>query len=347
MDRIKNFFREENKTAKLLAIVTIIGLFVVGNATGVFAAFYRTLNNINAAGVVYPNTYGYGYGYDDTLGSFDYGYGYGYGFNGTCTPIAHAATYNTSCNVATCSTGYSVSTNSCVAVSTGGGGGSYYPPVTTATGSVVTVTKDKNVVTVTVTTSSGTLTRTFTTPGLVLKSLKDVKFTDITSNWAKNYIIHLVARGVINNTEKYNPDNNLTRAEFLKIAFNAAGQKTSSTGTTAFKDVDANVWYTPYIALAVSRGIVSDKFTNFRPNDTISRAEAAKIIVGIFGGDTSNRKVTFSDVDGSSDLMKYIETAKIYGFFDGQMIDGKLKFRPNDSITRAEIAKVVVNAFKL
>lgn len=29
------------------------------------------------------------------------------------------------------------------------------------------------------------------------------------------------------------------------------------------------------------------------------------------------------------------------------MLDGKLKFRPNDSITRAEIAKVVVNAFKL
>lgn len=205
-----------------------------------------------------------------------------------------------------------------------------------------------NEVTVTTTTASGITTTTiFHIPGLVLKSLSEIKFTDISSNWAKGYIEHLVARGVIDNTDKYNPDNNLTRAEFLKIAFNTAGWETSATGTTVFKDVAAGAWYTPYISLALSKGIVSDRFTNFRPNDTISRAEAAKIIVGIFGGNTTNRKITFEDVNISSDLTKYIETAKILGFFSGQVIDGKLKFRPNDSITRAEIAKVVVNAFGL
>lgn len=218
---------------------------------------------------------------------------------------------------------------------------------TTASGVTTDITKTENIVTVTTTTASGTVTTTtFTKPGLALKSLAEIKFTDISSNWAKGYIEHLVVRGVVNNTEKYNPDNNLTRAEFLKIAFNAAGWKTT-TNTTVFKDVATTAWYAPYVSLALSKGIISSNATNFRPDHTISRAEAAKIIVGIFGGNTANRKITFTDVDASSDLTKYIETAKELGFFSGQLIDGKLKFRPNDSITRAEIAKVVVKAFDL
>lgn len=128
---------------------------------------------------------------------------------------------------------------------------------------------------------------------------------------------------------------------------NAAGWKTTATGTNIFEDVPTDSWYAPYVSLALSKGIISDKNTNFRPNDTISRAEASKIIVGIFGTNIINSKTSFSDVDESSDLAKYIETAKNLGFLSGQVIDGKLKFRPNDSITRAEIAKIVVKAFNL
>lgn len=249
--------------------------------------------------------------------------------------------------------------------SSGGGGGgsvskdtcpngdyttSYYDGLcgtaATLSGAVIDVQKTENTVTVTTTTASGTVTSVFNIPGQVLKALKDIKFTDISSNWAKGYIEKLVSRGIVNNTEKYNPDNNLTRAEFLKIAFNAAGWKTTG-GATLFKDVAANAWYAPYVSLAVSKGIISSKNMNFRPNDTISRAEAAKIIVGIFGGNTANKKITFTDVDASSDLAKYIEAAKDLGFFSGQIIDGKLKFRPDHSITRAEIAKVIANAFGL
>lgn len=319
MERVKNFLREENKSAKLFAVLTIVGLFVVGNATGVFATFIRSISLDDST----LSGYGYGYGYDDGTG---YGYGYGYGPAEVITPVTPAP----------------VSTGG----GGGGGGGSFYAPIATASGTTITV--GKTGIVVTTKNSDGTVTTTtFVRPGVMMKSLKEIKFNDISSNWAKNYIQHLVARGVVSNTEKFNPDNNLTRAEFLKIAINAAGLKTSSTGTTAFKDVASDAWYTPYVSLAVSRGIISNKSTNFRPNDSISRAEAAKIIVGIFGGNTSNTKLSFADVDATSDLAKYIETAKTLGFFSGQIVDGKLKFRPNDSITRAEIAKVVVNAFKL
>ncbi len=93
--------------------------------------------------------------------------------------------------------------------------------------------------------------------------------------------------------------------------------------------------------------LISNRSTRFRPNDSISRAEAAKIIVRAFGGSPSNRNISFTDVDMYSDLTAYIETAKELGFFSGQVVNGKLKFRPYDSITRAEIAKVIANAFGL
>lgn len=49
------------------------------------------------------------------------------------------------------------------------------------------------------------------------KTIADLKFMDIESNWAYNYIVKLSLRGVINNSEKFNPNNNATRAEFLKM----------------------------------------------------------------------------------------------------------------------------------
>jgi hypothetical protein len=46
-------------------------------------------------------------------------------------------------------------------------------------------------------------------------------------------------------------------------------------------------------------------------------------------------------------LAKYVEAVTFLNIFSGQMSNGQRIFRPNDPITRAEIAKVVVNAFGL
>jgi hypothetical protein len=128
---------------------------------------------------------------------------------------------------------------------------------------------------------------------------------------------------------------------------NAAGWNIGTVSTTVFTDVASDAWYAPYVSLALAKGIISDKNTTFRPDDIISRAEVAKIMIGIFGVSVQSKTTSFSDVDVTSDLAKYIEAAKDLGFFSGQLFEGKLLFRPNDSITRAEIAKVIANAFRL
>lgn len=86
----------------------------------------------------------------------------------------------------------------------------------------------------------------------------------------------------------------------------------------------------------------------YQANDTITRAEVAKIMVGILGVSApSITKSDFSDVSPYNGLAKFIQKSKELGIFSGQEVGGKMIFRPGDSITRAEIAKVVALTFKL
>ncbi|MEI6710991.1 MAG: S-layer homology domain-containing protein [bacterium] len=43
-------------------------------------------------------------------------------------------------------------------------------------------------------------------------------------------------------------------------------------------------------------------------------------------------------------MIPYVEKAQQLGIIDGQTTGGVLKFRPNDSVTRAESVKMVVQA---
>lgn len=183
----------------------------------------------------------------------------------------------------------------------------------------------------------------------LVTSLADIHFTDIRGNWAELFITNLASRGIVDNTEFYHPNNNLTRAEFLKIVINATGWRVPTEGLDIpFTDISLSNWYTPYISLALSKGMISRGNTNFRPNDAISRAEAVKILMAASGIQIDEPStITFADLDLKSDLTKYIEAAKSMNILAGQQVNGQLRFRPNDSITRAEIAKVIVYAFHL
>lgn len=69
-----NLNKNQNNTAKVLAVLSVLFLFFVGNTSSVLAGmatFFRTiaLDNNPLPG------YGYGYGFN---GSYGYGYGYGY-----------------------------------------------------------------------------------------------------------------------------------------------------------------------------------------------------------------------------------------------------------------------------
>ena len=146
----------------------------------------------------------------------------------------------------------------------------------------------------------------------------------------------------------YHPNANLTRAEFLKIVINTTGWAVPVTGLNIpFSDIASDAWYAKYASFALSKGMIQNS-TEFRPNDSITRAEVTKILITALGVTVKEPiTMTFVDVNRVSDLAKYVEAAASLSIVSGQFKNGQRIFRPNDPITRSEIAKVVVNSFHL
>lgn len=166
-----------------------------------------------------------------------------------------------------------------------------------------------------------------------------------------------------------NPHRELTRAEFVKMIINAArlAPKDANLDILAnFTDVNRSEWFAPYVAYALEYGIISGQKVDllsaeniivreFRPNDTISRAEASKVLSALILKDVSELPVeedinTFSDIAKNFTLAPFVEFAYdsclLHGrnTIDGQPIDGTPRvFEPIDGITLAETAKVLYN----
>ncbi len=85
----------------------------------------------------------------------------------------------------------------------------------------------------------------------------------------------------------FRPEDTIRRSEFAKVAVMAMGMEKiadSSTHPTKFPDVVDNHWANGYINVATNQGIIiGDDAGNFRPDDTITYAEAATVLVRLIG----------------------------------------------------------------
>lgn len=86
----------------------------------------------------------------------------------------------------------------------------------------------------------------------------------------------------------------------------------------------------------------------FRPNKPITRAEFLAVAMkGLALAADSTGTVDFTDIPNDHWVSPYVLKAKKLGVVSGQIIDGKLKFRPNDPITRAEATAILLNVAKI
>lgn len=92
-------------------------------------------------------------------------------------------------------------------------------------------------------------------------------------------------------TGLFRPEDSLKRSEFAKVSVELLGlgdMAQNSTKPTKFPDVVHNHWANGYINIAVDQGIViGDDEGNFRPDDTISYAEAMTMLVRSAGYEPS------------------------------------------------------------
>ncbi|MDP4181620.1 MAG: S-layer homology domain-containing protein, partial [Bacillota bacterium] len=173
------------------------------------------------------------------------------------------------------------------------------------------------------------------------------KFKDINSHWAKDQIIELVAKKIINGyiDDTFKPDNKVTRAELAVMIVKALGIKVSK-GATKFKDdKEIPVWAKDYIKAAVEAGIISGYSDNtFNANKSCTRQEIVAMIMRALKLKNSTEDLKFKD---AADIPKwargYVAKAIELGIVKGY---GDETFKPLKDVTRAEAAVIISNALK-
>ncbi|OUS75525.1 hypothetical protein B1748_16825 [Paenibacillus sp. MY03] len=171
-------------------------------------------------------------------------------------------------------------------------------------------------------------------------------FADTDNHWAKGFISKLAARHAIEGVDgtRFLPDNAVTRADFAVVAVKALGFFKLVPGSPKFSDVASDKYYAAYVHKAHELGLVTGFDGRFRPEETITREEAAVILMRLH--DYLNKdKAEVSDEDAFTDIAdashwarSAIADAKALRFVSGK---GGGRFDPQADVTRAEIAKMI------
>lgn len=182
-------------------------------------------------------------------------------------------------------------------------------------------------------------------------------FADVARHWSRAEVDDLAARLVVSGTaaDTFSPDRAITRAEFTAIAVRALGlrDEAGSSRASAFADVASGSWYAGAVQNAVLYKLIGgyDDGT-FRPNGTITRAEASVLLVraSALAGLAAPTSDAGGDGDGLTALEAYTDTGSVPAWARPAMAEavrlellqgagGQLS--PGAAVTRAQTAVMV------
>ncbi len=165
-------------------------------------------------------------------------------------------------------------------------------------------------------------------------------FVDVDNkNWAYTYIKRLYDDGVVSGktSDSFCPEDMVTREEFIKIIAEALNLETG--GDVSFADVKDGAWYKPYVAAAVSAGLIQGKEDGtFGVGDKLSRQDAAVILSRALT-DLKSGELVFDDKDeifpyALEAISAMVNESIITGYEDGT-------FKPQKHISRAESCAII------
>ena len=134
----------------------------------------------------------------------------------------------------------------------------------------------------------------------------------------------------------FRPDANMTRAQAAQMFYNLLLDK-NVPSTASYSDVAADAWCAEAVRVMSALGIVTGYSDGtFRPNEPITRAQFA-VIAMRFTDVTAPVGQGFSDVPSTAWYYDEVMGAAGFGWLSGYS-DGT--FRPNNPITRAEVAVI-------
>ena len=172
-------------------------------------------------------------------------------------------------------------------------------------------------------------------------------FSDIGSvEWAKTAILALYEQGIINGVGngKFEPNTYVTREQFTTMIVKAFDLSKNSDETNSFSDVNAQEWYSLYIDIAYSNGIIHGKDDgSCGIGETITRQDVAALIYRALLQQNRKKEMThdisFAD---ESEISDYAKEAVMY-LADAGLISGvgDNRFEPKSLCTRAQAARII------
>ena len=172
-----------------------------------------------------------------------------------------------------------------------------------------------------------------------------LKFKDMKDHWAKDDVEYMAGLGIVSGVTEntFNPDANITRAEFAKLIVSTMGLSAAEY-ENSYYDVISEDWYASYVQTAKNEGYITGYNGLFRPNDYITREEMAKVIVEAYNKKSNitleqGGALYFSDIqDISAWAYDYIVEATNEGFMSGV---SEIKFAPKQNATRAQAVVIL------
>lgn len=162
--------------------------------------------------------------------------------------------------------------------------------------------------------------------------------SDINNHWAEKNINRLNTVSIINGYPdgSFKPNNTMTRAEFIKVLVSSIGYET--------KDVTGK-WYQKYLNSAIKEKIITNDLSSIdeSPEQEITRLEAVLLFNNLIRKEIELDTTILEDPKFTDQKTTIpILTVYSYGVVEGYPDNS---FRPNQKMTRSEVATIFSNMF--
>lgn len=139
----------------------------------------------------------------------------------------------------------------------------------------------------------------------VVNRMCDTVYIDMEERSEYNAAVAMTAMGlmggkILGDDVYFNPDEEVSRAEFLTLAMKASGIRADSSLSASYFDDDSDIPLSlkPYVATAQRIGLINGDFVDgrliYEPNKAITKYEAAKIMATLIGVDGEGEESVFA-----------------------------------------------------
>ncbi|MGB4438931.1 MAG: S-layer homology domain-containing protein [Sedimentibacter sp.] len=174
-------------------------------------------------------------------------------------------------------------------------------------------------------------------------------FDDISFHWARKEIMDLYNKGIISESQSFNPDGIATREEFCIFLGKVLGSKEDETDDEIvelpYTDAEnIHPWAVEYIEDVYSLGLLDDYENELKPMEKLTRKEATMLMDNVFKENDEYEDLDintiFSDLTDLSEEEKHaVKSAYTNGLMSGKYSGS---FCPDDYLSRAEAATIMV-----